>query len=249
MIVGEDVDLLVLLTANATSSNVYLLKPGRGKTQQALYSVDSINNPIVKDNILFLHAFSGCDTTSSFFKYGKVKFVKTLCKHLDLPALVQLFKQPNANPDILANIAQRFIVALYGYTAKQGMSLNTYRYRCFLKSAYKTKFNIASLPPTEAAARQHTLRTYLQVQKWCGNDCNPVEWGWKAGKDGLLPVTTLAPAAPDKLLQLISCKCKKDCSRACGCRKAGLQCSIICTNCNQSCSNMPEPVDLEEDVV
>ncbi|GBM37029.1 hypothetical protein AVEN_31870-1 [Araneus ventricosus] len=45
------------------------------------------------------------------------------------------------------------------------------------KSAYKSKFNIASLPPTEAAARQHSFRTYHQVQKWYGNEQNAEQWG------------------------------------------------------------------------
>jgi hypothetical protein len=45
------------------------------------------------------------------------------------------------------------------------MSLNNnYRYACFTTSAFKSKFNIASLPPTEAAA-QHSFRTYQQEKK------------------------------------------------------------------------------------
>lgn len=47
--------------------------------------------------------------------------------------------------------------------------------------------------------------------------------------------------APEVLLKFISCKCKKGCDRACGCRKVGLKCSIICVFCNGvSCKNIPE---------
>ncbi|CAG9764847.1 unnamed protein product [Ceutorhynchus assimilis] len=42
-------------------------------------------------------------------------------------------------------------------------------------------------------------------------------------------------------------RCKAGCSRACGCRKAGLKCSNICTNCHSSCTNMPEPTTTGED--
>lgn len=67
IVVGEDVDLLVLLMALSTRSNIYFLKPGKGKTLQEIYSTQSIIHKIAADNILFLHAISGCDTTSALF--------------------------------------------------------------------------------------------------------------------------------------------------------------------------------------
>ncbi|GBM77632.1 hypothetical protein AVEN_34458-1 [Araneus ventricosus] len=121
------------------------------------------------------------------------------------------------------------------------MSLNDYRYTCFTKSAYKGKFNITSLPPTEAAARQHSFRTCHQVQQWYGNEQNAEQWGWNRNKNGLIPVTTLEPRAPETLLKLISCKCKKGCRKACGCRKIELKCSVICTNCSGTCVNSQVP--------
>ena len=33
------------------------------------------------------------------------------------------------------------------------------------------------LPPTSDAAKYHSLRVYLQVQIWLGNELNPTEWG------------------------------------------------------------------------
>lgn len=107
----------------------------------------------------------------------------------------------------------------------------------FVQSAYKPKFNLASLPPTEDAVKQHSLRAYLQVQQWNGVKCDALNWGWQKCNEGLIPVPLLQPPAPDKLLQLIFCRCKKDCQRACGCRKAGLKCSAVCANCKGNCSN------------
>ena len=40
-------------------------------------------------------------------------------------------------------------------------------------------FTLAAFPPTSAAARHHSLLTYLQVQQWLGRDLPPTEWGWK----------------------------------------------------------------------
>ena len=47
----------------------------------------------MKENILFLHAISGCDTTSSFFRQGKLKFVKLLEKDERLQEIVKVFKK------------------------------------------------------------------------------------------------------------------------------------------------------------
>ncbi|GBP81988.1 hypothetical protein EVAR_62864_1 [Eumeta japonica] len=53
---------------------------------------------------------------------------------------------------------------------------------------------------------------------------------------------TLAPSAPESLLKLVSCKCKKGCQKACECRKIGLKCSVICTNCSGgACDNSQNP--------
>ncbi|GBL90244.1 hypothetical protein AVEN_130356-1 [Araneus ventricosus] len=244
IVVGEDVDLLILLTAPSTRSNIYILKPGKGKISQQIYSIKSIIDKTAADHILFLHVFSGCDTTCTLFNQRKMKFIYVLRKNPNFNEVIQVFKNPNADPEIIAEAIERFLLELYGYNdvkSKNSMSLNDYRYTCFTKSAYKSKFNISSLPPTEAAARQHSFRTYHQVQQWYGNEQNAEQWGWNRNKNGLIPVSTLEPPAPETLLKLISCKCKKGCQKACRCRKARLKCSVICTNCSGACDTSQVP--------
>lgn len=45
------------------------------------------------------------------------------------------------------------------------------------------------------------------------------------------------------------CNCKSGCGSRCGCRKAGLQCSLACGQCNrQGCLNaLPYQSDINED--
>ncbi|KAJ8954302.1 hypothetical protein NQ318_005886 [Aromia moschata] len=62
--------------------------------------------------------------------------------------------------------------------------------------------DLSSLPPTKAACAQHSLRVYLQVQKWLGNRLPSTEWGWKLVEGQLLPVKTTLPPAPESLLSL-----------------------------------------------
>ncbi|GBO01474.1 hypothetical protein AVEN_222617-1 [Araneus ventricosus] len=157
-VVGEDIDLLVLLTALAsTHSNVFIQKCGRRKTPDSYYSTTSFNHKF-SNELLFIHAISGCDITS----------------------------------------------ALFG------------------QAAAKTKFNLARLPPTTDAAQLHSMRSYQQVQTWLGNEKDPLEWGWMHTPSGLFPKKSEKDPAPESPLQCISCTCKKGCTNACGCRKAGL---------------------------
>ncbi|CAH1110928.1 unnamed protein product [Psylliodes chrysocephalus] len=81
-VIGEDVDLLVLLIATAREIlNLYLRKPGRGKKKDVFYSPQNLqHSDAVVKSMLFLHAFSGCDTKSALFNRGKIRFLKTLEK-------------------------------------------------------------------------------------------------------------------------------------------------------------------------
>ncbi|KAG1709760.1 Multiple drug resistance-associated protein-like transporter 1 [Nymphon striatum] len=61
---------------------------------------------------------------------------------------------------------------------------------------------LASLPPTSAAAKKHSYRTYHTVQEWMGNTLPPIEWGWRSHDGTLAPVETDRPVAPESLLNM-----------------------------------------------
>lgn len=243
-VVGEDIDLLVLLTAKARDhENIFLLKPARGKVAETLYSTRSLEyKEAVAKNILFLHAISGCDTTSALFNQGKLKFLSLLDKNDSLLDTIAIFQDLEADVDALAAAGEAFLLALYGGSSTKD-TLDSLRYKNFVKSVSKNKFNLASLPPTRDAARQHCLRTYHQVAMWCGSEKDPDQYGWQKTRHGLDAVRATSEAAPDTILKSISCKCKKGCAGACGCRKTGLKCSVLCLYCNgTACENIPDLV-------
>ncbi|GBP59015.1 hypothetical protein EVAR_15016_1 [Eumeta japonica] len=129
----------------------------------------------------------------------KLNLLKYSEKNPDLNEVIEVFKNPNADPEVIAKAGERFLIELYSYSdvkERKSTSINNYRYACFTASAHKINFSIASLPPTEAAA-QHSFRTYHQVQQWYGNEQNVEQWGWKKDKNGLIPVTTFEPSAPE----------------------------------------------------
>lgn len=63
-IVGEDTDLLIVLTVLALSPyHIVIMRPGKGENQNTLYFPNKFKfSDAAKNNVLFLHAFSGCDT-------------------------------------------------------------------------------------------------------------------------------------------------------------------------------------------
>src|ERR1700761_7518186 len=230
VLVGEDTDPLVMLTAlvsPSSTSTIYFLEPGKGSSGKMLFDSKSFKYPqYIRDNILFLHAFSECDTTSSFFRQGKLKFVKTLVRNEELGKVVQVFKNPNAERQEIEEAGILFLVAVY--RGKRGdVSLDSLRFELFSKILVRNNFQLASLPHTNDAALQHSLRTYLQVQMWSGNPMEPLNWGWKKSDQRLLPVTTCKRPAPETLLKTLSCKCALGCKGGCSCRKAGIKCSTI----------------------
>ncbi|KAJ8926145.1 hypothetical protein NQ314_021513, partial [Rhamnusium bicolor] len=95
VVVTEDTDVLVLVAALTPSdSEVFVLKPARRNKAEELYSSKSLDHlPSVLENILFLHAFTGCDTVSATFYQGKVKFFKTFQINPDLAIHARKFKE------------------------------------------------------------------------------------------------------------------------------------------------------------
>lgn len=72
-------------------------------------------------------------------------------------------------------------------------------------------------------------------------DCtkNPLDWGWRLSEGAMVPRETDQRPAPDELLDVVVCNCKKDCtSKLCSCRKHGLECTTACGICKGvSCTN------------
>lgn len=239
LIIGEDVDLIVLLIALASpENNIYFLKPGKGNVEAKLFSVLKLKELPFSETILLLHAFSGCDTTSAIYKKSKATMLSLFKKQSSLIRdIANIFYNPSSTQHAVSQAGEKMFLAIYNATANE-KDLNNHRYLCFLKSSTKIKADLSSLPPTKGAAEQHSFRVYLQIQLWLANHLLPDQWGWTRGEnDSLFPVTTIDAVAPEKILNSIFCRCTTGCGGRCGCRKAGIQCSSACSSCNGTCTN------------
>lgn len=239
VIIGQDIDLLVLLCQlNTENCNIFFCKVGAGNVEDMYFDSNSYLHE--KRFVAFVHCFSGCDTTSAFAGKGKITAVKSLVSNKNFMELANVFYDTNANPDVIAGNGCKLVASLYG--KKPNVSLNELRYLNYQSLQVKSTFKLEKLPPTEGAAKQHSFRTYCQLQSWLGNKKNAVSWGWKHNINGIVPTYTEEKLIPDELLKKVCCSCAKGCGTLqCGCRKHGLQCTNLCTKCDcESCSNFEQ---------
>jgi hypothetical protein len=245
VVIGEDTDLLVLLIClTSDSDEVYMRIPGRAGGLESTFSSAELRRALrqERDYLLFLHAVSGCDSTSALYRKGKAHAFKTMLKASSyIKEIIAVFTKANASPDEVSRAGEVFLVMMYG--GPYGKTLNDLRpvhyQRIIAKQPLSARFDLAVLPPTSASARQHSFRVYLQVQEWLGRDLSPTEWGWQKELRCLTPLMTTMPPAPDDLLQKVSCGCQTDCStQNCSCKAAGIPCGVLCGLCaGDSCLN------------
>ena len=125
---------------------------------------------------------------------------------------------------------EAFVCVLYGRPTL--LDVNKAQYNLFCAKGSST----AQLPPCRDALQQHAKRANYQAAIWW-HALHP--WteaqsanghGWSIGSDNSITVnwTTQLPA-PQQLLELVSCSCKKGCGTAmCSCHSNGMQCTDVC---------------------
>ncbi|KAG1683448.1 hypothetical protein GQR58_009987 [Nymphon striatum] len=113
--------------------------------------------------------------------------------------LLDTFTNNGSTHDKVKRAGETFVLKLHG--ASNFESLDKYSHIAYKmaigRSSLSSSFQLASLPPTSAAAKQHACHTHIPVQERMGNIPPPTEWGWRS-RDGILgPVETDMPVAPD----------------------------------------------------
>ncbi|KAJ8671046.1 hypothetical protein QAD02_002305 [Eretmocerus hayati] len=189
VIVGEDIDLLVILNQQATDDSIFFLKPGKGNVPDRLYNSQSFKFPELRKYVAFIHALTGSDTTSCFYNQGKEKIMKMLtdAENEDLLPLIDHFMTPNATHESIAESGTKLIARMYGTRQenKKKFDLSELRFRHFNKNTAKKSFKLERLPPSRGAAIQHSYRVYHQVQLWLGRNVegDATNWGWRRVTD------------------------------------------------------------------
>lgn len=191
------------------------------------------------DVLPLFNAFTGCRTTSAFFGVGKTTAWNAWIKYPSVTnAMLDLLNgTPNLSNKAM-DVLEEFTVKMYDSKSKT-TKLHECRRDLFTR---KTKpRTIDRIPPTRDALEQHLKRSVLQSLIWTQcirqniGELDPTDWGWlkQQNSNRYEPIWISIPTVADRK-ELILCKCPKQCSGRCTCRKNQLPCTMLCA-CDGNC--------------
>ncbi len=135
-------------------ADVYFLSEAR-KSQKKGLLVWKIHNLVMKageaviPHLLFVHAWSGCDTVSAIFGQGKTNLLKKLKESEELKDISVLMSDPQATAEQIGEGGIRVLISMYGGKCRD--SLTGLRYAKFMEmvASSRTSLNPKKHPPTE----------------------------------------------------------------------------------------------------
>ena len=138
-VVADDTDVLVLLIYHWKQymADIYFLSEAK-KSQKKGLRVWKICDLVTKagkvlaSNLLFIHAWSGCDTTSATFGQGKTSLLKKIKESEELQQISTLISEPDITAEQIGKGGIRLFVVMY--CGKREDSLNSLRYAKFIKN-------------------------------------------------------------------------------------------------------------------
>ena len=198
------------------------------------------------DMIIGFHAFTGCDSVSSFYGKGKRKTWKVLSSHPNGRDAFKTLGDAVHPTEELCQMLIEYVCALYGHERMK--CVNEVRYSMFCLGSFSDE----SLPPTQDCLKKHIERAAYQAFIW--KQCllaeaappSPVGNGWEIRDGELRHHWMTTNVAPDQLLEFVNCGCKKGCNtQRCSCLKAALRCTELCkcTNCKNTTDSTSDDED------
>ncbi|KAJ8037689.1 hypothetical protein HOLleu_18575 [Holothuria leucospilota] len=183
------------------------------------------------------HSFTGCDTTSAFYRKGKnVAWDAWKC----YPAVTQAFTYMAMNPYARLEtdtqhfkLLERFVVVLYDKNSNLE-SINEARRELFCQKNRPME----NIPPTLDALLQHSKRAAFQAGTWTTSNLTIQEsptpgWGWTRCGDNQrwAPVWITQPITSKACSELVKCVCKSNrgCGGRCACKRAHWKCTELCS--------------------
>ena len=110
VIIADYTGIRVLVVYHAHSSHQFYME-----TKEHTIAIDAAQQALGVDvcrSLLFVHAMTGCETTSAMFGVGKTKAVKVLQASEELSARVLVFGDLTTPKDVVFQVGDKFISAL-----------------------------------------------------------------------------------------------------------------------------------------
>ena len=176
---ASDTDIIVMLVSDSRARDNLFVQT---KFRYNICEIKSKLKQNVIDHLLVTHIISGCDSVSALFRRGK-KFAFDAVNNEDDLSYLDIFKSRSASHPEIQAAGKRFLLKIYSAPATV-QTLDELRFIKYKKQVTGkslttgTGFDLRSLPPTSDAAKYHSYRAYLEVQKCLGNDAiYATEWG------------------------------------------------------------------------
>lgn len=197
-----------------------------------VHEVVSAIGPEKASGIPYFHAFTGCDVVSAFRGKGKKTAWQTwnICDEVS-ETFTNLSQHPTSVSDLDLQHLERFVVLMYD---RSSAATGVDEARLDLFARKQRPYN--SIPPTQAALREHAKRAAYQAGIIWGqatiskpDTSSPADWGWtQRGETWQICWSTLPPIAAS-CQQLTKCSSKKGCNQRCKCFRSGLPCTALCS--------------------
>jgi len=184
------------------------------------------------------HVFTGCDVTGRFAGRTKDFCFKAFLECEDiLKALASLGKtEEYPNAGIIASL-EKFVCRLY--KSKEYSKVGSHRWHLYAHKQQEQEQLPPTLPSLLPMIRRAQIVIRLQMQSSVSHPRIPpaTNFGWVLEDGKLLPVRCTELPAPQGVLMLVKCNCKKGCqSSACTCFKNGMPCTEL-YGCAETCQN------------
>ena len=257
LLVTEDTDVLVLSIAFSADigAAMYVKAGTQSRTQYIdVTKIASALGPSVCSGLLGMHAFTGCDSVSTLAGRGKLTALKMLKRNEEVQCMFKDLGSEWTVSEELNDKIETFTCQMYAPRSNT-VSVNELRYQLF--SAKKARIDPHQLPPCAGALQKHALRANYQCAIWkrslesLPDIPSPHNLGWKLQsreeRQELQIHWMDGPAAPEAVLELLSCSCPRFCRLPqCTCMTNNLKCSELCRL--KTCDNQP-PDDDEDNPV
>lgn len=165
---SEDTDVFILLLGFSNSINTKLYMRCGTRTRIRLIDIAKVVQSTgreVCEALIGLHAFTGCDTVSSFAGKGKIGALKILKRNYGTYSRgFRELGQTWAVTNDLFMVLERFTCSMYMSVGNNTGRVNDARYELFC--AKNGEVESHQLPPCQDCLRKHVLRANYQAGLW-----------------------------------------------------------------------------------